>query len=235
MFRLRKLCVFRARDFMRASLLVLAIFLVLVSTGVLDTWKIPSGFSSGSVLTAKNSFRPPTPTRSSSIAISHNGQYILSVNPDVNTVTVLRPTPHKVHKHAEIGVGREPTSIAAHPDNNTAYVANAGDGTVSVLNIPSGKVRGTIRVGAEPMAVALSPNGSRLYVANSASNNLMVVDTSREIVIATIDLSPFGTAPRAMGIRTTLTKLFSLRFSSVNCGRANPPSRRARMISAKAV
>lgn len=201
MFRLRcRLSVFRARDFMRASLLVLVILLVLVSTGVLDSWKIPGGFSAGSVLTAKNSFRPPIPTQSNSIAISHNGQFIVSVNPDVDTVTVLRPTPHKVHKHREIGVGREPTSIAAHPDNNTAYVANAGDGTVSVINIPSGKVRGTIRVGAEPMAVALSPNGSRLYVANSASNNLMVVDTSRESVIATIDLSPFGTAPRAIAV-----------------------------------
>ena len=106
-----------------------------------------------------------------------------------------------MHKHAEIGVGREPTSIAAHPDNNTAYVANAGDGTVSVLNIPSGKVRGTIRVGAEPMAVALSPNGSRLYVANSASTNLsqFKVDTSTGALTAlTSSAAGTGTNPESI-------------------------------------
>jgi YVTN family beta-propeller protein len=71
---------------------------------------------------------------------------------------------------------------------------------VSKVNVPGQGLQKTIRVGTEPMAVALSPNGSRLYVANSASNNLMVIDTSNDSVIATIDLSPFGTAPRAIAV-----------------------------------
>src|SRR5262249_22388253 len=54
--------------------------------------------------------------------------------------------------------------------------------------------------GAEPMALALSPNATRLYVANSSSNSLSVIDTSIEKVIATVDLSPFGTAPRSIGV-----------------------------------
>jgi YVTN family beta-propeller protein len=200
MIRLRqKFGVLWTRKFMRAFPLVL-ILLVLVGTAALDSLKNQGGLSAGSILGAKPGFDPPTPTQSSPIAIARNGQFVVNVNPDANTITVLRPTPHNLHKIAEIGVGREPISIAAHSDNNSVYVANALDGTVSKVNVPGQHVQKTIRVGAEPMAVALSPNGSRLYVANSASNNLMVVDTSSDTVIASVDLSPFGTAPRAIAV-----------------------------------
>src|SRR5262245_37968335 len=198
MLRLRyRLRAVRTRDFVRASCLIGAIFLALVSTG---TVTLPGVFSAGPVLRAAPPQGPPNPTQSSPIAIAHNGQFVVNVNPDANTITVVRPTPGQLHKIAEIAVGREPSSIAAHSDNNRVYVANALDGTVSKVNVPGQQVQKTIRVGAEPMAVALSPNGSRLYVANSASNNLMVVDTSSDSVIATVDLSPFGTAPRAIAV-----------------------------------
>src|SRR5215813_742557 len=82
------------------------------------------------------------------------------------------------------------------------YVANALDGTVSVVNLKQLKVKDVIKVGAEPSALALSPNGTRLYVANSSSNNLMVFDTTKKKprFVSTVDLSAFGTAPRAIAI-----------------------------------
>src|SRR5262249_3610213 len=154
----------------RALCLVVAIFLALVSTGVFNLSTIPGVFPAGSVLKAAPRQGPPNPTQSSPIAIAHNGQFVVNVNPDANTITELRPTPGKLHKIAEIEVGREATSIAAHSDNNRVYVANALDGTVSKVNVPGRHVQSTIRVGVEPLAVALSPNGTRLYVANSSSN-----------------------------------------------------------------
>src|SRR5262249_55541248 len=41
-----------------------------------------------------------------------------------------------------------------------------------------------------------------LYVANSSSNNLMVFDTTpaKPTLVATVDLSAFGTAPRAIAV-----------------------------------
>ena len=194
----RKIRTVGTRDFVRASVLVLAILTVLLSALLSTSLKIPGAFSASSLLLATPSFSPPIPTQSSPIAIVHNGQFVVNVNPDADTITVVRPTPNKLIKIAEIGVGREPVSVAASSDDNTVFVANAADGTVSEVNVPGRHVQRTIRVGAEPMAVALSPNESRLYVANSASNNLMVVDTSNGSVIATVDLSPFGTAPRPL-------------------------------------
>src|SRR5215469_11631256 len=57
-------------------------------------------------------------------------------------------------------------------------------------------------VGAEPMALAISPNGTQLYVANSSSNSLTVLDATQTppSIITRIDLSPFGTAPRAIAV-----------------------------------
>jgi YVTN family beta-propeller protein len=87
-------------------------------------------------------------------------------------------------------------------DGALAYVANSFDGTVSVVSLKNRKVKDVIKVGAEPSAVALSPNGTRLYVANSSSNNLMVFDVTKKkpSFITSVDLSAFGTAPRAIAI-----------------------------------
>src|SRR5437867_1975930 len=103
----------RPRDLARAFCLVLAVILALVSAGGLNYLTIPGLFSAGSVLRAAPPAGVPSPTQSSPIAIANNGQFVVNVNPDANTITVLRPTPSKLLKIAEIAVGREPTSVAA--------------------------------------------------------------------------------------------------------------------------
>ena len=145
------------------------------------------------------------PRQSGPVALSANNQILINVNPDSNTVSVFNVTTDTPNKLAEVPVGVDPSSVAIHPDGNRAYVANAYDGTVSIVDLLTLGVRGTVSVGVEPMALALSPNGTRLYVANSASNNLMVLDTTgypstAATVIATVDLSAVGSAPRAIAV-----------------------------------
>ena len=142
------------------------------------------------------------PRQSSPIALSSNDRVLVNVNPDANTVSVFDVTTNVPDKIAEINVGVEPNSVAIHPTVPVAYVANSFDGTVSIVNLVTNRVTDTLKVGAEPMAVVLGPNGTRLYVANSSSNNLMVFDTvpAKPALIDTIDLSPFGTAPRAIAV-----------------------------------
>src|SRR5262249_32493498 len=125
--------------------------------------------------------------------------FLVNVNPDVDTITIFRALPHKT-KVEEVKVGRQPSSVAIHPDGSTAYVANTRDGTVSVVDLIPRKVRDTFGVGAEPSALALSPNGTRLYVVNSASNNLVVINTDNNTFAGSVDLSPYGTAPRSIAI-----------------------------------
>src|SRR5262249_32873963 len=109
-------------------------------------------------------------------------------------------------KKAEITVGSDPQSVAVHPDNVRAYVANSGSASVSVLNLQTLTVTATLTAGVEPSAVALSPNGTRLYVANASSSSLTVINTANNGVVATVDLSPFGSfasvsgSPRAIAV-----------------------------------
>jgi YVTN family beta-propeller protein len=142
------------------------------------------------------------PRQSSPVALSGNNQILINVNPESNSVSVFDVTADTPRKVAEVGVGVDPSSVAIHPDGTRAYVANSYDGTVSIIDLTYYGVATTLNVGVEPMALALSPNGTRLYVANSASNNLMVVDTTlaSPAVIATVDLSAVGTAPRAIAV-----------------------------------
>jgi DNA-binding beta-propeller fold protein YncE len=139
------------------------------------------------------------------LALTADDRTLVNVNPESNTVTVFDVSSDQPAKLAEIPVGRDPSSVAISPGGERAYVTNAFDGTLSVVQLQGAAVytvSWTVGVGAEPQAVAVSPNGTRLYVANSASNNLMVFDATRAVPrkLATIDLSPFGTAPRAIGV-----------------------------------
>src|SRR5207253_10059853 len=65
-------------------------------------------------------------------------------------------------------VGRDPSSVAIHPDGTKAYVANSFDGTVSIVNLTSLTVTGTFSVGTEPMAVTLSPKDRKSTRLNSS-------------------------------------------------------------------
>ncbi len=80
---------------------------------------------------------------------------------------------------------------------NTAYVANSGDSTVSVIALDTLTVVATIHVGSTPTYLAVLPDGSRVYVANRDSNDLSVINTSSGLVIKTIAV---GTAPARLAV-----------------------------------
>jgi len=60
-----------------------------------------------------------------------------------------------------------------------------------------------VKVGRYPSGVAVTPNGKTAYVANSGSNNVSVIDTSTNIVTATVDvgISPNGVAVNQVGTK----------------------------------
>jgi YVTN family beta-propeller protein len=140
--------------------------------------------------------------RSSPIALTHDEQRLLCVNPESRTVSVFDVSGPLPVKLAEIKVGNEPSSVVVSPDDARAFVTNALDGTVVPLDLATLKKKGKIRVGVEPTAAAMSPNGTRLYVANASSNTVSVIDATllKPLVVATVDLGPFGSSPRALAV-----------------------------------
>lgn len=140
----------------------------------------------------------PFPISSSPIVLNNGDRFVWSVNPDNNTVSVIDVSSDAAQKVQEIPVGREPQSVALNADNSKAYVANAVDGTVSVIQTSNFTVIKTINVGAEPWALAFTPNGSKLYVANSSSNSVSVINPANDTVVKTIE--NVGVCPRAIAI-----------------------------------
>ena len=90
---------------------------------------------------------------------------------------------------AEVPVGFEPDAVAILADGSRAYVANAGDGTVSVIDIATRAVVGSaIRVEENPQGIAVSPDSVRVYVTNFDSHSVSVIETASNTVVGTIQV-----------------------------------------------
>ncbi len=81
----------------------------------------------------------------------------------------------------------------------TAYVANAGDGTITPIDLTDKPVRAKapIKVGAAPTGIAITPDGKTAYVANSGAGMLTPVTLGASTRSAPIRV---GNAPTAIAI-----------------------------------
>jgi YVTN family beta-propeller protein len=100
---------------------------------------------------------------------------------------------------APLAVGALALLAAAPASARNAYVANSGDGTVSVLNADSNVGAGTVTVGERPVGVAVTPNGQLAYVTNEGAGTVSVISTASNAVVATIPLAA-GSKPRGVAI-----------------------------------
>ena len=119
-------------------------------------------------------------TDTGTIQITTNGGNS-SIKVDLSTTS--EPTPTMT---ATIKVGLYPQGIAVNPSTNRIYVANFGEGTVSVIDGASNTVLATIKVGKNPDGIAVNPSTNRIYVANQDSNTVSVIDGASNTVFATI-------------------------------------------------
>jgi YVTN family beta-propeller protein len=106
-----------------------------------------------------------------------------------------------------IQVGPNPYTVALSHDGKTAYVSNQGGLTVSVVDLSKSFLaeNDRIEVGTHPNALALNPKNAELYVANADSDTVSVIDTRKNVVVRTIDLSPYpgsqeGSSPDALTV-----------------------------------
>ncbi len=120
----------------------------------------------------------PRSSKSSTIAINTDDSRVVMVNPEDDSVSVFDLDNNR--RIAKLRTGDEPSSVVIAPDDNTFFVANRADATVTrVSGLKTGAfvVSGTVQVGSEPTGVALSPTGARLFVAEFAQSRVSVWDT----------------------------------------------------------
>jgi YVTN family beta-propeller protein len=88
-----------------------------------------------------------------------------------------------------------------------AYIPNATDGTVSVIDTATNTVSTTVTVGSSPTGAAVTPDGTQVYVTNSShsSNSVSVIDTATNTVGATISV---GSNPIGVAVTPDGTKVY---------------------------
>ncbi|MDX1933527.1 MAG: alkaline phosphatase family protein [Capsulimonadales bacterium] len=105
----------------------------------------------------------------------------------------------------KIPVGLHPNDLTISADNRL-FVCNAGDDSVTVHDLKTGKRMETVRTtlspkapyGSTPNALALSPDGKTLYAANADNNSVCVIDTAKRGQSRVRGFLPTGWYPTAV-------------------------------------
>lgn len=80
--------------------------------------------------------------------------------------------------------------VVVAPDNRTAYVANIGSGTVSVLDLRAGTKLRDLGVGGKPEGLALTKGGRELWVGDLDAPRVTVWDTASGAKVAEQPVDP---------------------------------------------
>jgi DNA-binding beta-propeller fold protein YncE len=160
----------------------------------------------------------PTPLRSSTTAIGDYANFEalqvhpLAITPDrtrllaVNTpdarLEVFTIGAHVLDRLGEIPVGLEPVSVSAF-NNDIAWVVGNVSDAVSIVNLRTLSVVGTLRVGDEPTDVVFAGTPKRAFVCVSGEDAVKVYDLTDPLApTLALNRQIFGTHPRALAARS---------------------------------
>ena len=102
---------------------------------------------------------------------------------------------------ATVPVGNHPSTVAVLQDGSRAYTANQGDGTVSIIDMTSFKVKKVIKVMDQPRSVAAVSNAliGKVYVTSPTSQQVTIIRTDTDAITATVQLPGWVVELRASG------------------------------------
>lgn len=103
-----------------------------------------------------------------------------------------------------ISGNRAPLDLVFSPDGKQAYVTEAAEGTVAVIDVAGRKVtRHLVTGGEEPAGLAVTPDGRTLVVANSRSGSVAVlnIETGTREALVRLPGQPYGVAMAPNGKR----------------------------------
>jgi YVTN family beta-propeller protein len=129
------------------------------------------------------------------LVIMPDGRRAYTANIASDTVTAIElnapPGPKQI---TQIGVGKQPEAIDISPDGRELWVGQNGDGSISIIDTATNKVKETLKVGQVPIRVKFTPDGKRVLVSDPQAGELIVLDaaTRKEIKRLTVEGVPVG-------------------------------------------
>jgi len=137
----------------------------------------------------------------SGVAVSAAANRVAVTLTDLGAVQLRDATTYALL--STVSTGPAPIGAAFSKDGRRLYVANAGDASVSVIDVQNGlEISPRLPAGTSPTGVAVATNGRALFVSNAGSNSVSMFDltvtppTSRTIAVGA---RPTGIAVSADG------------------------------------
>ena len=151
---------------------------------------------------------------------------VFTIDLSTNTVTSKLKTGYKVGEmveDAEVIGGSSPNSIAIH--GNLAYVTNATNDNIAVIDYAQGKIIRHIPISVDdrldkyrgllPFGITISKDGSRLFVALLGFNAVAVIDTKTD---ATVGLIPAGWGPTRVKLSPDEKEMYIISCRGLGAG-----------------
>ncbi len=117
-------------------------------------------------------------------AITPDGKRLLATSPEKNALYVFETDSGK--ELAVIPVGSGPKGVKVSPGDSTAFVANQGSASISVIDLKTLALRTTIAVKDGPHNIVFGPGGRQAYVTLQGGAGIGVIDTVTEKMVRVI-------------------------------------------------
>jgi YVTN family beta-propeller protein len=90
-----------------------------------------------------------------------------------NSVSIINT---KTWTQTKLKVGEHPYCAVASPDNETLYVTNTQDDTVSIIDLNTQKIITTIEVGMTPEGISYDTASKQVLIASWGENKVSIID-----------------------------------------------------------
>lgn len=148
------------------------------------------------------------------IALTPDGSRLLVVNTADNRLEVFDVTSGTPVAVQSIPVGLDPVSVRAR-SNGEVWVVNHISDSVSIIDLPSGRVIRTLLTADEPADVVFAGTPQRAFITQSQLNQVAVYDPNNLAAAPSI-VAIQGEDPRAMAVDATGANVYVAIFESAN-------------------
>jgi YVTN family beta-propeller protein len=143
------------------------------------------------------------------LVVTPDGKKVFTADMLSDTVTAMTvgapPTPPGI---AHIPTGKAPEGIGISPDGAEVWAANRADGTVTIIDAATNKVKETIpKFSQLPFRVTFTPDGRRVLIPDPVGKELIVFDaaTRREAGRIRVEGDPLNAVVTPDGRRAYVT------------------------------
>jgi YVTN family beta-propeller protein len=140
------------------------------------------------------------------VLVARDATIIFTSNIASDSLSEIEQAPGGAWKQTIIPVGKGPEGIELSPDGREVWSAHSRDGGVSVVDVASRKVTGTIDVGTKRSnRIKLTPDGKYALISDLDAGDLVVLDVAARKTIRRV---PLGRMPEGILIPPGGSRVF---------------------------